>query len=192
MTACPARRSWCWRRARAPRGAGLHRRRDRARLRRGAGRDPQPARHRPAVHQVPEDCDAELQAETLLRIVEDSMSSEIFELMKRSRRAGGGREGAPPASFVEDCVREMLRGDLRLPGPRPERLRARPPGEPETIHQHNVVAERYGLFGEITAELESGRHSPRHVTMREWLESPRRIALEPRRACSMWRRTPKK
>ena len=42
----------------------------------------------------------------------------------------------------------------------------------ETIHQHNVVAERYGLFGEITAELDSGRHSRHHLTMREWLESP--------------------
>ena len=42
----------------------------------------------------------------------------------------------------------------------------------ETIHQHNVVAERYGLVGELRAELDSGTHSPRHVTMREWLESP--------------------
>ena len=42
----------------------------------------------------------------------------------------------------------------------------------ETIHQHNVVAERYGLVGELRAELESATHSRRHVTMREWLESP--------------------
>ena len=42
----------------------------------------------------------------------------------------------------------------------------------ETIHQHNVVAERYGLLEEIRAELDSGRHSHHHLTMREWLESP--------------------
>ena len=30
----------------------------------------------------------------------------------------------------------------------------------ETIHRHNVVAERYGLLAEILAELESGEHSP--------------------------------
>ena len=42
----------------------------------------------------------------------------------------------------------------------------------ETIHQHSVVAERYGLVGELRAELEAGTHSQRHVTMREWLESP--------------------
>jgi GTP cyclohydrolase-4 len=42
----------------------------------------------------------------------------------------------------------------------------------ETIHQHNVVAERYGLLAELRTELDSGIHSSRHVTMREWLESP--------------------
>jgi GTP cyclohydrolase IV len=121
----------------------------------------------------PEDCDAELRAETLLRIIEDSMSSEIFELMKRSDERAVVEKAHRRPRFVEDCVREMLRGiaaahpDLD-PGAfvlaRQENL--------ETIHQHNVVAERYGLFGEITAELRSGRHSRHHVTMREWLESP--------------------
>jgi GTP cyclohydrolase I/GTP cyclohydrolase-4 len=41
----------------------------------------------------------------------------------------------------------------------------------ETIHQHNVVAERYGLIGEVRAELASGAHSSHHATMREWLEN---------------------
>jgi GTP cyclohydrolase I/GTP cyclohydrolase-4 len=121
----------------------------------------------------PEGCDAELQAETLLRIVEESMSSEIFELMKRPDEQAVVEKAHRRPRFVEDCVREMLRGvtaahpDLD-PGAfvhaRQENL--------ETIHQHSVVAERYGLFGEIKAELESGRHSRRHVTMREWLETP--------------------
>jgi GTP cyclohydrolase I/GTP cyclohydrolase-4 len=42
----------------------------------------------------------------------------------------------------------------------------------ETIHRHNVVAERSGRMGEILSELESGAHSRHHVTMREWLEAP--------------------
>jgi GTP cyclohydrolase I/GTP cyclohydrolase-4 len=42
----------------------------------------------------------------------------------------------------------------------------------ETIHRHNVVAERYGLLSEILEELESGEHSRHHTTMREWLEEP--------------------
>ena len=42
----------------------------------------------------------------------------------------------------------------------------------ETIHQHDVVAERHGLLSEIRLELDSDQHSRHHVTMREWLESP--------------------
>jgi GTP cyclohydrolase I/GTP cyclohydrolase-4 len=40
----------------------------------------------------------------------------------------------------------------------------------ETIHQHNVTAERFGLVGEIRRELDSGEHSPHQVSMREWLD----------------------
>src|SRR5215207_720428 len=41
----------------------------------------------------------------------------------------------------------------------------------ETIHQHNVVAERYGLIGELRRELDSDEHVLHHVTRREWLEA---------------------
>jgi GTP cyclohydrolase I/GTP cyclohydrolase-4 len=40
----------------------------------------------------------------------------------------------------------------------------------ETIHQHNVVAERFGLLGELRRELESGETADHHVSMREWLD----------------------
>jgi GTP cyclohydrolase I/GTP cyclohydrolase-4 len=40
----------------------------------------------------------------------------------------------------------------------------------ETIHQHNVVAERHGMLGELSRELSSDEHVQHHVTMREWLE----------------------
>jgi GTP cyclohydrolase IV len=40
----------------------------------------------------------------------------------------------------------------------------------ETIHQHNVTAERFGLLGEIRRELETGEHSEHHLSMREWLD----------------------
>jgi GTP cyclohydrolase I/GTP cyclohydrolase-4 len=42
----------------------------------------------------------------------------------------------------------------------------------ETIHRHNVVAERYGKLDDLRAELQSGEHQRRHLTMREWLEAP--------------------
>jgi len=42
----------------------------------------------------------------------------------------------------------------------------------ETIHRHNVVAERYGELDELRSEIASGEASSRHTTMREWLEAP--------------------
>ena len=43
----------------------------------------------------------------------------------------------------------------------------------ETIHQHNVVAERFGLLGELRHELATGEHLEHHTSMREWLDAAR-------------------
>src|SRR5919197_3566276 len=120
----------------------------------------------------PEGCDLDVRAETLLRIVEESMSSEIFELMKRPDERAVVEKAHSRPRFVEDCVREMVKGLVEAyPGldsgafvlARQENL--------ETIHQHSVVAERYGLLSEVRRELESEEHSRHHITMREWLET---------------------
>ena len=120
---------------------------------------------------VPEGCDAEIEATTLLEVVEDSMSSEIYELMKRSDEGAVVEKAHRRPRFVEDCVREMIGGvveqfpqlaDAVFVSARQENL--------ETIHQHNVVAERFGLLGELRSELETGEHAVRHTTMSEWLE----------------------
>ena len=59
---------------------------------------------------APEGCDDEIDAATLLEIVEDSMSSEIYELMKRSDEAAVVEKAHRRPRFVEDCVREMIGG----------------------------------------------------------------------------------
>jgi GTP cyclohydrolase-4 len=119
----------------------------------------------------PEGCETAIEAATLLRIVESSMSSEIYELLKRPDEAEVVEKAHRNPRFVEDCVREMVRlaveefaslGDGAFLLARQENL--------ETIHQHNVVAERHGLIGELTRELGSDEHVAHHVTMREWLE----------------------
>ena len=119
----------------------------------------------------PEDCVEELEASTLLEIVEGSMSSEIYELMKRSDEAAVVEKAHRRPRFVEDCVREMVRGvvdrfgqlgDQSFVSARQENL--------ETIHQHNVVAERFGTLGELRHELASGEHAAHHTSLREWLD----------------------
>ena len=101
------------------------------------------------------------------------MSSEIYELMKRSDEVSVVERAHRRPRFVEDCVREMLRGLMdNLPELEDHTFVLARQENLETIHQHNVVAERYGALGEIRAELTTGEHSPHHLTMREWLESP--------------------
>jgi GTP cyclohydrolase-4 len=120
----------------------------------------------------PEACTQPLEAETLLEIVESAMSSEIYELMKRSDEVEVVEKAHLRPRFVEDCVREMIRmaverfahlGEDAYVSARQENL--------ETIHKHNVVAERHGLLGELRREIETGEHVGHHVTTREWLEA---------------------
>ena len=120
----------------------------------------------------PEVCDVELDATTLLEIVEDSMSSEIYELMKRSDEGAVVEKAHRRPRFVEDCVREMLRGVMeRLPQLTDEHFVSARQENLETIHQHNVVAERFGLLGEIRHEVATGEHLARHTSMRDWLDA---------------------
>jgi GTP cyclohydrolase-4 len=119
----------------------------------------------------PEDCVNQVEAHTLLRIVEGSMSSEIYELMKRSDEVEVVERAHMHPRFVEDCVREMVRKAIdQLPGFENETFILARQENLETIHRHNVVAERHGLLGELRQELADEVHVPHHVTMREWLE----------------------
>ena len=116
---------------------------------------------------------AEIDARDLLHIVESSMSSEIYELMKRSDEVAVVEKAHRNPRFVEDVVREMVRrvterypdlGDGAFILARQENL--------ETIHRHSVVAERSGSLAEIRSELATGEHTRHHMTEREWLEVP--------------------
>jgi GTP cyclohydrolase I/GTP cyclohydrolase-4 len=119
----------------------------------------------------PETCVNDIDAEWLVKIVEDSMSSEIYELMKRSDEGAVVEKAHRRPRFVEDCVREMVRGvldqldflsDEHFVSARQENL--------ETIHQHNVQAERFGIVAELRREIATGEHSSHHLSLREWLD----------------------
>jgi GTP cyclohydrolase IV len=117
-------------------------------------------------------CDDEIDAAALLAIVEQSMSSEIYELMKRSDEAHVVEKAHRRPRFVEDCVREMVRGVVdAFPGLDDRAFVSARQVNLETIHQHNVVAERYGTLGEIRAELRTGEPSLAHTTRRAWLDT---------------------
>jgi GTP cyclohydrolase-4 len=121
---------------------------------------------------LPEECDTDVDAAELLAIVEDSMSSEIYELMKRSDEGVVVEKAARRPRFVEDCVREAMRGVLeRFGGLHDDVFVSARQENFETIHQHNVVAERFGLLGELRRELDAGRPVAHHTTMREWLDA---------------------
>jgi len=120
----------------------------------------------------PEGCDVELDAATLLKIAEESMSSEIYELMKRSDEGAVVEKAHRRPRFVEDCVREMISGVVDgLPQLTDDHFVSARQENLETIHQHNVVAERFGLLGEIRHELASGEHALHHTSRREWLDA---------------------
>ena len=122
---------------------------------------------------LPEGLDLDVDARDLLHIVEQSMSSEIYELMKRSDELSVVEKAHRNPRFVEDCVREMVRRVTEAyPGLRERGFILARQENLETIHRHSVIAERSGLVGEILAELESAEHSRHHMTEREWLEAP--------------------
>jgi GTP cyclohydrolase IV len=120
----------------------------------------------------PEESSEALEAEILLEIVESAMSSEIYELMKRSDEVDVVEKAHLQPRFVEDCVREMVRMAIERFGHLDEKAFVSARQENlETIHKHNVVAERHGLMGELLHEMVSGERADHQVTMRDWLES---------------------
>ena len=72
--------------------------------------------------------------------------------------------------FVEDSVREMVRGVLeRFPTLSDDAFIHAHQANFETIHTHDVEAERSGLVGEIRREIAEGTHGEPHATLRGWL-----------------------
>jgi len=111
-----------------------------------------------------------IDADDLVRIVEESMSSEIYELLKRTDERYVVDRAHRRPRFVEDSVREMVRLAVAAHPDLPDDAFLWAQQENfETIHTHDVHAERSGLLGEIRAELAGGSPAVRHVRLEEWL-----------------------
>jgi GTP cyclohydrolase-4 len=119
----------------------------------------------------PEDCALELDVTALLAIVEGAMSSEIFELMKRSDEAAVVERAHRRPRTVDDCVRAMITGVVERFADLPDAaFVSAAQDSSETIRGHHLTAERAGLLGELRSELRTGEPVMRQTSMRRWLE----------------------
>jgi GTP cyclohydrolase IV len=112
-------------------------------------------------------------AERLVELVELSMSSPIYELLKRPDELFIVEHAHLQPRFVEDSVRVALKSVLEeLPDLDGGDFVLSQQVNFETIHAHEVVAERYGTVGELRAELAGGSHGPlKHTELRDWLRT---------------------
>ncbi|MDR1579232.1 MAG: GTP cyclohydrolase MptA [Synergistaceae bacterium] len=112
-----------------------------------------------------------IRAEELAEIAEGSMSSEIYELLKRPDELHVVSRAHSRPRFAEDVVREMIKGvaanfthlaDDTFVLARQENF--------ESIHAHNAYAERCGLLGDMRDELAGKTHRARASSLESWLD----------------------
>ncbi len=114
--------------------------------------------------------DHDLDAEVLVDVVERSMSAPIYDLLKRPDELFVVEHAHLQPRFVEDSVRHALRDALEtLPGLDDADFLLSRQVNFETIHTHDVLAERFGTVGELRAELRAGEPSARQTTLADWL-----------------------
>jgi GTP cyclohydrolase I/GTP cyclohydrolase-4 len=113
---------------------------------------------------------ASVNAEQLVGIVEGSMSAPVYELLKRPDELFVVEHAHLQPRFVEDSVRIALKGVLdSYPGLDDSDFVFSRQVNLETIHTHDVLAERFGTVGELRRELEHGGPLEHHTGLDEWL-----------------------
>jgi GTP cyclohydrolase IV len=114
--------------------------------------------------------DLPVNAEQLVAIVESSMSSPVYELLKRPDELFVVEHAHLQPRFVEDSVRIALKGVIdRYPSLEDGDFLLSRQVNLETIHAHDVLAERHGTVGELRRELESGEPVGRQTDLPSWL-----------------------
>jgi GTP cyclohydrolase-4 len=112
----------------------------------------------------------ELNAEDLVRIVERSMSAPVYELLKRPDELFVVEHAHLQPRFVEDSVRLALAGALEAhPLLEEDDFLFSRQVNLETIHDHDVLAERWGTVGELRAELDGGEPAGHQTSLAQWL-----------------------
>jgi GTP cyclohydrolase-4 len=90
----------------------------------------------------------------IISIIERSMSSQMYELLKRSDEAAIVELAHKNPKFVEDCVRTMAQKIVKEFSELPDDsiITIKQINE-ESIHRHNAFAERKSTLGELKHEI---------------------------------------
>ncbi|PIE55543.1 MAG: 2-amino-4-hydroxy-6-hydroxymethyldihydropteridine pyrophosphokinase [Dethiosulfovibrio peptidovorans] len=108
-------------------------------------------------------------AESLVHLAEASMSSEIYELLKRPDEFFVVNKAHANPRFVEDVVREILRNVMEISPELPDDAFVLARQENfESIHRHNAFAERTALLGDLRREMAGGAPGE-PVSLESWL-----------------------
>jgi GTP cyclohydrolase-4 len=122
-----------------------------------------------------------VRAEDLVEIVENAMSSETYDLLKRPDEFFVVNKAHHRPRFVEDVVRAMLARTLELYADFSDDsfVFAGQVNE-ESIHKHDAFAEAFGLFTELRGELRG--ETTEKTDLAGWLGSGALRPLERRDA----------
>ncbi|HET9029915.1 MAG TPA: GTP cyclohydrolase MptA [Candidatus Aquilonibacter sp.] len=111
-----------------------------------------------------------LRAEDLVEIVESSMSSETYDLLKRPDEFFIVNKAHHNPKFVEDVVRGILARSLDIYSDLgDDTFIFASQINYESIHKHDAFAEAFGLFGEFREELRSGAYVTAKTDLASWL-----------------------
>ena len=96
----------------------------------------------------------EVKGEDIIEIIEKSMSSPVYELLKRPDENATVMNAHRNPVFVEDCVRNMMEmiADKYSDLPDDTLITSRQENQ-ESIHRHNAFAEKVTTMGELKQEL---------------------------------------
>jgi GTP cyclohydrolase-4 len=101
--------------------------------------------------------DFDVSLESIINIIERSMSSSVYEVLKRSDEKVVVETAHMNPKFVEDCVRAMADNIVREFPDLPDNavITIKQTNE-ESIHRHNAFAERVALMGDLRMEINQG------------------------------------
>ena len=95
-----------------------------------------------------------INAEHIIKIIEESMSSSVCELLKRPDENAVVMKAHKKPVFVEDCVRNMVEKIIHdysnLPNDTKITIRQ---VNHESIHRHNAFAEKVATMGDLKDEI---------------------------------------